>query len=167
MAKAPKPTGLQEDDPLSEAELGMTADELAEAMRLEAVRALGRVLKAVRSSPTEVLRAAEALLRFEGVELDPTRPAQSLSDADLLRIARGDGKHRGAFDGNDAPAQKNGERGPKEDPPRPESRDPRPTPVHPSSHAAQTYAPNTREHAVALLLRKPAPAEPKAAEPWE
>lgn len=65
--------------------------ETMDALRAEAVRALGDVLRAPGAKPADRLRAAEAILRAERDGLAPTGELHELADQVLMAIARGEG----------------------------------------------------------------------------
>ena len=170
MAKGTKPTALEEDDPLDAELLSLTADQLAERMKLEAVRTLGRILKSPLSKPTDLLRAAEAMLRFEEAESDGKRPTSAMTDAELLALARGPGTHPDpTLAGHDAP------RPPKQTDPRSQLANPvaeRHTMARDPTHNPPLEVADHDQHKLSVLLRKPAaPATTAGAartpEPWE
>lgn len=64
---------------------------LPDGLRTEAINALAQVLRAPDAKPADRLRAAEALLKYDTGAGERTPEADAMSDADLLRVAKGEG----------------------------------------------------------------------------
>jgi len=84
---------LEDEDPLGEAFLKLAPDVLTQTLKIEAVRALGRVLRSKHSKSAELLRAAEAILRVDTDDASGKKttnaPTHTKSDAELLELAQG------------------------------------------------------------------------------